>query len=175
MSKRSNKSNRKDAGTYFGIPHAVLDCPNYLKLSAKAVKLLNDAGRQYNGFNNGDLCVTYSMMKERGWVSKRTLAEALEELTYYSFLILCRQGGRHQASLYALSWKPIDECKGKLDIKSSRIPVGDWKINVDKFVPKRLKKVSAPTIRAMCPQYEGDRDSFVDKTTSCAPKIRVIL
>jgi len=140
MNSRNKNKNRKDAGTYFGLPHAVMDSPNYMQLSAKSVKLLNDIGRQFHGFNNGDLCATYSLMQKRGWVSKNTLEEALNELLHYGLILLSRQGGRHRASLYALTWHPINECKNKLDINKTKISPGIWKQNCDVFVPKRLLK-----------------------------------
>ena len=140
MVSRLKAKGRKDAGSHFGLPHAVMDCPNYLRLSTKAVKLLNDIGRQYNGFNNGDLCATFSLMKKRGWISKSTLNEALYELLHYGLILLSRQGGRHRASLYALTWQAIDECKGKLDIRATKIPPGTWKQVYDQFIPKRSSK-----------------------------------
>ena len=126
MSRRTKTTGRREAGTYFGFPHAVMDSQNYLKLTTKAVKLLNDIGRQYNGHNNGDLCATYSVMKKRGWVSKRTLESALKELMYYELITLTRQGGRNKCSLFAVTWQPIDECKGKLDVKPTRTSPGTW-------------------------------------------------
>ncbi len=140
MVSRLKTKGRRDAGTFFGFPHAVMDSTNYLRLSTKAVKLLNDIGRQYNGFNNGDLCATFSLMKPRGWISKSTLHEALEELLHYGLILISRQGGRHKASLYALTWHPINECKGKLDIQPTTIPPGIWKENCDQYIPKRKAK-----------------------------------
>lgn len=147
MVRRLKIKNRKEAASYLGLPHAVLDSQNYLRLTAKAVKLLNDAGRQYNGINNGDICVTFSIMNKRGWISKATLQEALEELIHYGFLILTRQGGRHKASLYCISWRPINECKDKLDVKSTNVAPGDWKVVKEDYIPKRLLKKRCPNNR----------------------------
>jgi len=129
--ERSN--NRKQSGRYFGLPHAVMDSSNYIRLSAHAVKLLNDLGFQYNGHNNGDLCATWSMMKKRGWKSKSTLYNAIKELTHYGFIYNSRQGGRHRATLYALTWNKVDECKGKLEIEPTLIPLGYWKEEKSRF------------------------------------------
>ena len=101
-----------------------MDSQNYLRFSYKAVKLLTDLGRQYNGRNNGDFCAAYSVMRKRRWRSKSTLEEALEELIYYGFITLTRQGGRNKANLYALTWWAIDECKGKLDIQETKVQPG---------------------------------------------------
>lgn len=144
MAKLEKVKGRMNAGTYFGLPHAVMDHPNYLRLSPKAVKLLNDIGRQYNGFNNGDLCATFSLMKKRGWVSKSTLHDALEELIHYGLIMLSRQGGRHTPSLHALTWQRIDECKGKLDISATTVPPGLWKKDYVDYIPSRVLKKSVP-------------------------------
>ena len=53
---------RADSGSHFGLPHAVLNSPNYKLLSAHAVKLLCDLGAQFKGYNNGDQCATWSLM-----------------------------------------------------------------------------------------------------------------
>tara|TARA_R110002050_G_scaffold57423_5_gene129280 strand:+ start:200152 stop:200571 length:420 start_codon:yes stop_codon:yes gene_type:complete len=119
-------NNRKLKGQYFALPHAVMKSEKYIALSAHAVKLLNDLGLQYNGKNNGDLCATWSMMRRRGWKSASTLYKAIKELLAYEFIIVSRQGGRHSATLYAVTWNNIDECKGKLDISSTVAPLGNW-------------------------------------------------
>lgn len=124
---RAKIKGRKEKGAYFGIPHAVMDSSNYTRLSSKAVKLLNDLGRQYNGFNNGDLCAAWSVMEKRGWKSRSTLHNALQELRYYGLIMQTRQGGKHRASLYALGWQAIDECKGKLDVHETNASLGLWK------------------------------------------------
>ena len=120
-------NNRRAKGQYFGLPHAVMASSNYVKLSAHAVKLLNDLGLQFNGKNNGDLCATWSIMKKRGWKSSSTLHKAVKELTYYGFIVKSRQGGRHKPTLYAFTWNSVDECKGKLDINSTNTPLGYWR------------------------------------------------
>jgi hypothetical protein len=156
MATRKNAKGRRDGGTYFGLPHALMDHQNYLRLSAKAVKLLNDIGRQYNGFNNGDLCATFKLMKKRGWVSKSTLCDALEELIHYGMIVLSRQGGRHMPSLYALTWQPIDECKGKLDIKATIVAPGIWKNDYDIYIPRRIiKKNRCPNNRDKTDRQSG--------------------
>jgi len=38
-----------------------------------------------------------------------------------------RQGWNNHCSLYAVTFHPIDECGGKLDINSSRTAFGWWK------------------------------------------------
>lgn len=132
--------NRSGEGGFFAIPHSVTASSNFIKLSAHGVKLLIDLGGQYRGKNNGDLCATWSLMKKRGWKSRSTLNKALNELLHYRFIVKTRQGGQHAASLYALTWKNIDECGGKLEINSTSAPLGYWMVEKSLFDPKQINK-----------------------------------
>ena len=66
---RIKAKGRRDLGSFFALPHAVLEHENYTRSSPKAVKLLIDLGAQYKGNNNGDLCAAWSLMTARGWNS----------------------------------------------------------------------------------------------------------
>lgn len=95
---------------------ALLDSNDFRSLNGSALKLLIALGRQYNGYNNGDLCAAMSMMKEWGFNSNQTLTRARKELLAKDLIIQTKQGGLGIGpSLYALTWQPIDECNGKLD------------------------------------------------------------
>lgn len=107
--------------TFLALPHAVLEHQDFINLSSGAIKLLIDIAAQYRGYNNGDLCAAMSIMKNRGWKSKKMLKKSLDELIDRNIVILTRQGGRNNPSLFALTWKPIDECNGKLDIKCTKL------------------------------------------------------
>lgn len=111
MAKRNNKPIGRGNGRFLLLPEQLLNHPNYLSLSAIAVKLFIDLGAQYYGKNNGDLCIAYSLMEKRGWKSKGTLHKAKKELIDKKFIEVSRQGGKHKASLYALTFKPIDVAK----------------------------------------------------------------
>jgi DNA-binding MarR family transcriptional regulator len=106
-----------------------LKCHNYQQLSHKARSMLLELGRQYKGSNNGDLSATWNQLKVRGWRSKGTITAALVELEYFGFIIKSRQGGRKRCNLYAITWKAIDECKGKIDILATNIAPAYWKDN----------------------------------------------
>ena len=124
----------------------MLDSVNYRSLSAKAIKLLFDLWRQYNGFNNGDLCVAWSVMEPKGWRSRDTLYRALKELLYYGFIEQTRQGGKNRCSLYALTCYQIDDCKGKLDVPATHRPSHRWKKPKPKFdvnCEKKLRELAA--------------------------------
>lgn len=118
--------NRKSQGQFLALPANLTGSEKFIELSAHAVKLIVDLGRQYNGRNNGDLCMTWSLMKNRGWKSQETLNKARKELVNADFIMLTRQGGMHQASLYALTWLNIDECGGKLEVKATNAPPATW-------------------------------------------------
>lgn len=121
MSRSANKKQGSKTIIYkgfFGVPAVVLNHPDYISLSPKAVKLFNDIGAQYNGRNNGDLCVSITLMMKRGWRSRDQLSKAIKELVARNWIIQTRQGGLNMGpNLYAITWQPIDECGGKLDVK----------------------------------------------------------
>lgn len=116
---RSRKSNF-NTHTYKGflhIPKALLELKDFKCLSAKALKLLIDLASQFNGKNNGDLCMALKLMKDRGWSSNDTLNKAKRELLDKQLIILTKQGGLGIGpNLYAITWQPIHECGGKLDV-----------------------------------------------------------
>lgn len=114
--------NRQASGGFMAFPHSVTGHPKFIKLSVYAKALLFDIGHQFRGKNNGDLCLTWSMMRKRGWRSQTTLNKARKELLEAGFILLTRKGGKHQAALYALAWKNIDHCNGKLDIAATTSP-----------------------------------------------------
>ncbi len=120
----TNGRSKKPQGIWIG--KQILNSPEYMRLSPKAVKLLLDVWVQYNTFNNGDLCVTWSLMRDRGWKSNGTLEAAKQELVNAGWLELTRQGGKHKCNLYALSEYNIDECKGKHDYKPTKKPSKLW-------------------------------------------------
>ena len=118
---------RRISGSFLSLPHILLHHPNFQGLRAKSVKLLIDLAAQYKGWNNGDLCAPLSIMREKGWSSNEQLFRARNDLVERGFLRVSRQGGRNQCTLYALTWQPIDDCGGKLDITATTTAPHDWK------------------------------------------------
>jgi DNA-binding transcriptional ArsR family regulator len=118
-----------EKGGYAALYHCVTRSQAYIKLSAYAVKLLNDLLSQYNGSNNGDLGAAYTMMQKRGWKSKGTLSRSIKELLESGFIEVSRQGGRHRCSLYALTFYAVDQCNGKIDIRPTTSPKSLWRKN----------------------------------------------
>jgi hypothetical protein len=124
---RLKSKGRHVSGSFAQLPHAVFQSPAYARLGAHAVKLLLDLFMQFRGSNNGDFTAAWSVMRKCGWHSKDTLHRALRQLLDCGWIIKTRQGGKHRCSLYAVTWKPIDDCGGKLDVSSTRTALGTWK------------------------------------------------
>jgi len=123
---------RRASGAFLAIPFDVINSDNFKKLSARAVKLLIDVSsqiriKQGGPVNNGDLCITAKVNKERGWNSRDSLYTAKNELLHYGFISITRIGGRNLPHLYALTFFAINECHGKLDVSETRVPSNDWK------------------------------------------------
>lgn len=139
---RRKHKGRSDSGGYFAIPHDVMRGPNFRALSAHGVKLLLNLGGQFRGANNGDLSAAWNVMHPLGWKSRDTLTRALAELLHFGMIEKTRQGGMHRCSLYALTWRPIDECGDKLDVRPTITPSGLW----NEPQPAMPKKQNANTV-----------------------------
>ena len=123
-----NQNYRGKGHSFLRLIHPLLDHPNFDALSGRAAKLLLAIASQYRGTNNGDLCATFSVLKRKGWTSNDQLRKGLDELLERGFLIKTRQGRRpNVASLYAITWESIDECGGKLEVKSTKTAPNNWK------------------------------------------------
>ena len=118
---------RRTTSFFVMFPYHVLDHAVFKTLSTRATKLVIDIAAQYRGSNNGDLCATLSLMRKRGWNSSDQLEKAKKELIEKDVILVARQGGRNKANLYALTRFPIDECKGKLDVASTKTAPVNWK------------------------------------------------
>ena len=139
MAKRKNREllKRRESGAYLAVPHVMLRSHTRSMLSPKACKLLLDMWSQFNSFNNGDICITWKLMKARNWRSKETLNKARKELLEKGFIETSRYGGLNRASLYALTSWAVDECQGKLSIRSTNTPKSLWK----KHEPEKKEKM----------------------------------
>ena len=125
--KRAKHKGRKGNASFLHIPHEVLNSDAYRSQDGWTAKLLVDLAGQFNGGNNGDLCAAWTIMREKGWRSKGTLHKSLNNLLEVGLIEQTRQGGKNRCSLYAVTWRAIDECKGKLDVRPTRSPSGLWK------------------------------------------------
>jgi hypothetical protein len=137
------RTRHKQKASYAGILRVVMECPDYIGLSGNAIRLLNEMAYQFKGYNNGDLCPAWTLMKERGFCSKATLARAIQELVAAEMITLTRQGHfiRNKASLYALTWLKIDECGGKyLDVPPTKTPSRNFPIERQQGWPRKLDR-----------------------------------
>jgi hypothetical protein len=117
---------RSESASFVRFEHRMLMSATFLALSGAAVKTLLFLASQFNGKNNGDLTLAIKVAQQRGMPGSSNLRRAAKELLEAGFIILTRQGGRNRCSLYALSWFPIDECGGKLDVPATRVAPNDW-------------------------------------------------
>lgn len=123
---KAKHSERTEKGGFIRLPHTVMRSHTYANLSAYGVKLLVDLANQFNGKNNGDLSLAYSVLKSKGWQSPSTLNKAIKELLVKGLIEITRKGGRNKCSLYALTFHAVDECDGKHDIKATQRPKSLW-------------------------------------------------
>lgn len=139
MKNISERKRPKQTGTgashsFVAMPHYMLESEQWGALSGHAVKLAMEFARQFKGGNNGDLSVPFSRMKRRGWRSKATLSAAITELIEAAFIVRTRSPNRHHVcALYAITWKPVDECGGKLEVAAERVASNAWKKTEKEF------------------------------------------
>ena len=137
MAKVNRESGLK---SFAGIPRIVMESKDYVYLRSGGRSLLFEFAYQYKGKNNGNLSATYNQMKTRGFRSPTTLSKALKELQAANMLIKTRQGGKNYPCLYAVTWQPIDECRGK------NLELGPTKTAPRKFSLERLTKIKTESL-----------------------------
>jgi hypothetical protein len=158
---------KRPPGAFVALPHIALRSEQWAALPPFAVKLLVDLLAQYDGNNNGDLTAAWTVMRTRRWRSQDSLHKALRELESRGWIQRTRQGGRHVATLWALTMYALDDdnakVKAKLDIVPSDYCRGAWSqhpiappvvpIDGDSCVPPAVS-IPAPLHR---PSYQLDR------------------
>ena len=117
--KRARVSGRRNSyeGPFAALPHAYFKTAEYARLSFRARALLIELALQFFGSNNGGLTATYSTMRGRGFKSKDQLTKAIDELLARGWIQVSRQGGRTRATLYALTYRRIDQARPDLDVR----------------------------------------------------------
>nr|WP_251702143.1 hypothetical protein [Pseudomonas boanensis] len=112
-----------ESGPFARLPHAVMDSEDFRRLSGSALAVLMCLLRQYRGSNNGDLSATFANANLWGIGSKSTLANALMELQRCNLIVRTREGRFMKpggcCALYAITWQPIDECDGKIEVPAT--------------------------------------------------------
>jgi hypothetical protein len=127
MSNKRNRNTPKGPpGGFAGIPRIVMESEDFKGLSSSAKVILMVLAYQYRGSNNGDLTAAPAYLRNWGIRSKVTAQRASAELLEARLIVRTRDpiflnpGGR--CALYALTWQPIDECNGKLEVTSTTTP-----------------------------------------------------
>ncbi len=92
------------------------------------MRVLVAIAAQYRGNNNGDLAMTWAMGEEYGITSKKQLVASLADLLARGLIAKTRQGGKRPLgpSLYALTWQPINDLRGKIQSGATTIATNTW-------------------------------------------------
>ncbi len=127
---RRRVKGRRDGGSFTALPHHIFrstpDRPApAAALSSTARCLLVDICHQLTGSNNGNLAAAPKTLAPYGWRSRGTVDDGLVELIALGFLQQTRQGGRNRCSLYAVTWRGIDQ--GPHDMAPDPVPSSLWK------------------------------------------------
>jgi len=111
------------------MPHRVLNSQAWFNLSSSGQRLVMSLAGQYNGSNNGDLSLAWTVMNKRGWKSETTLTRAKAEILKKRWVIRTRKGGRNMCALYGLTFWGIDK-SGKYDpeVMPANKPRDSWKV-----------------------------------------------
>jgi hypothetical protein len=133
--------NHKQKESFSGIPRRIIEHSSFKSLSYTAHTLLILLGYQYRGKNNGNLVITWSLMK--GWFgSNTTMFKARDSLYEAGFIVINAYGGRSGNGtklphLYALTWESIDQLKGDSNwmrythYPANKAPLSYWKSGVN--------------------------------------------
>ncbi|CAO1661258.1 MarR family transcriptional regulator [Halomonas sp. NYA30] len=117
MPRKKKRDSVATTGGFLAMPKLLMEHRDFRELSPSALKVLMVLGSQYDGFNNGDLSATHSMMEDWGGMAKATLAKSLRELQERQLIVKTRDNryGREGArcALFALAWLAIHDCPGK--------------------------------------------------------------
>ena len=161
--RRNARHTYDDIGRYGAMPHAVYQHENFLRLTSHGRMLLLDVIMQFNGSNNGDLCITFAVSQGFGWKSRETLDVARAELLHYGLIICTKRGGLGIPSLYAVTWRRINECSGKHDAQPTNTPSGLWRQPTEKW--DRARWIASRKSKKKIKTQHGSRASMTCKST----------
>jgi len=141
---RSAKGRDKGTGLCVGnnvsfqpVPLDFLRSRECFELSPHAAKLLIDILGLMgpNGRGNGDISLSFSLMKRHGWSSAATLNSAITEMIENSLLVITRRGGRRAPNLYAFGLYALDCDLQKLDVTPDYVAMARRSIAQEKKKP----------------------------------------
>ncbi|MGB7194889.1 MAG: hypothetical protein WBD81_15660 [Collimonas pratensis] len=152
---------------FIAIPMDIIRSSEWNALPPNAVKLAIDLMSQYTGKNNGRLCPSFTVMKECGWKSSKTLVDAKRALLECSFVVLSRKGHPPStAEWLAFTWWKLDYEKS-MDVDPRHFPYlnfvklvkADLNINVENPLKKLnpvVQKLNrwVPKLASTCSETE---------------------
>ena len=122
--KRAKITGKGKSPQYLGIPHWIIRTDEFAAIKDGALKLLIDLAAQYNGFNNGNLSI--AAIRSR-WPSRSKTTRAAKWLICHSWIIKTKLGGLGIGpDLFAITWWPVDSCKGKHHHPVESVPSHLW-------------------------------------------------
>ncbi len=125
--RRAKKKGRLERGSFLALPHDYIRAAQFNEMSPKAVKAFLQLAAQYRGTNNGLLALPRSQLKKLGWASHHTLRAALAELVDTGWAVVTRPGGKHAATLYALTIWAVDDCGMRHQHPATATASNDWR------------------------------------------------
>jgi|TARA_B110000263_G_scaffold68795_1_gene59745 hypothetical protein len=146
------RSNHIQKESFSGIPRRIIEHSSFKSLSYTAHTLLILLGYQYRGKNNGNLVITWSLMK--GWFgSNTTMFKARDSLYEAGFIVINAYGGRSGNGtklphLYALTWESIDQLKSDSSwmrythYPAKKAPLSYWRSGVNPDVKTKKERDS---------------------------------
>ena len=108
MSKAKRHKNNRDSPPHVRLERDLLfnnpECKN-LSSSSKLLYLYLKAS--YNSFNNGEIILSYSLLKNtKGISSPKTISKAIRELEKKEWVEVTKRGGMYgNSNRYKLTWK----------------------------------------------------------------------
>lgn len=154
------------------MPLSVLNSRAYCLANAYARMLLLDLFAQYRGDNNGDLCLAWKFMQPRGWKSEATLNKAKRDLLDLGLIVETRKGARpNKASLYAVTWCDLDDCKGKLDMAPNAFPRGRYRLRDP--LPAIMAKNASLTTPAVVADTPNAPPAVVAAPSTTTPAVAI--
>ena len=135
------RSKHKNSTNFAGIPRHIIEHKSYKSIGYSARDLLILLAYQYKGKNNGNLVITWSLLKDY-FGSNTTMYRARDSLYKAGFIVINAYGGQSGSGtklphLYALTWESIDQLKGDSNwmrythYPAKKAPLSYWKSGVN--------------------------------------------
>lgn len=130
MSRRKQLAdNRADTrgGGWAGIPHVVIDSPAYRHLSLWARAVLIEIVREFNGYNNGTIALSFDQFCQRlGNSNRRALSRSIAELVEHGLIAVEAEGEwkPRLAREYRLTWVTVGN---RNSLRAASNEYRDWR------------------------------------------------